>query len=82
MALSPAEKQQRYRDRVKEKAQASPEAVEAALMAEVERDKRGELSDVERNAVADQLADLAKRYLWHAHKLSQIAMKMRGRTEF
>ena len=61
MALSPAEKQQRYRDRVKEKAQASPEAVEAALMAEVERDKRGELSDVERNAVADQLADLAKR---------------------
>ena len=51
-------------------------------MAEVERDKRGELSDVERNAVADQLADLAKRYLWHAHKLSQIAMKMRGRTEF
>jgi hypothetical protein len=35
MALTPAQKQQRYRDRRKTQAQTSPEAVEAALMAEV-----------------------------------------------
>jgi hypothetical protein len=46
-------------------------------MAEVERAQRGELSEQERIALADKLADLAKRYLWHAHKLSQIAMKVR-----
>jgi hypothetical protein len=31
MALTPAEKQQRYRDRLKEKAQVSSEAVETAF---------------------------------------------------
>jgi hypothetical protein len=54
MALTPAQKQQAYRDRLKEKVQVGPEAVEAALMAEVERAQRGELSEAERNAVADQ----------------------------
>jgi hypothetical protein len=78
MALTPAQKQQRYRDKVKAQAQTSPEAVEAALLAEVERAKRGELSDQERVALADKLADLAKRYLWHAHELSQTAMKVRA----
>jgi hypothetical protein len=77
MALTPARKQQAYRDRLKERAQTSSEAVEAALMAEVERAQRGALSEQERIALADKLADLAKRYLWHAHKLSQIAMKVR-----
>jgi hypothetical protein len=75
MALTPAEKQQRYRDRLKSRTQTSPEAVEAVLMAEVER--ASELSEAERAALADKLADLAKHYLWHAHKLSQIAMKVR-----
>jgi hypothetical protein len=77
MALSPAEKQQRYRDRRKEKAQKTPEAEEVALMTEVERVKHGELSEQERTALADKLVNLAKRYLWHAHELSKIASKVR-----
>jgi hypothetical protein len=77
MALSPAEKQQRYRDRLKAATQTSSEAVESALLAEVERAERGELSEEARIALADKLADLANRYLWHAHKLSKIAMKLR-----
>jgi hypothetical protein len=77
MVLTPAEKQQRYRDKLKAQAQTNPEAVEIALMAEVERAERGELSEQERDALADKLADLAMRYLWRAKELSQIAMKLR-----
>ena len=74
MALTPAEKQKRYRERRKAEDQASPDAIERALIAEVER---GELSDQERIALADKLADLAKDFLWRAHRLSRVAMKLR-----
>jgi hypothetical protein len=75
MALTSAEKQQRYRGKLKAQAQTSPEAVEAALLAEVER--ASELSEEARIALADKLADLANHHLWQAHKLSKIAMKLR-----
>jgi hypothetical protein len=78
MALTPAEKQQRYRNKIKVRSQASPQMVEAALLAEVERAKRGELSREESIALADKLTDLANRYLWHAHELSKTAMKVRA----
>ena len=78
MALTPAQKQQAYRDRLKERAQANPDAIEQALMAEVERAERGELSDQECVALADKLATLAKDYLWRAHRLSETAMKVRA----
>ena len=63
MALTPAQKQQAYRDRLKEKAQINSDAIEQALMAEVARAERGELSDQECVALANKLAALAKDYL-------------------
>jgi len=77
MALTPAEKQQRSRDRLKAKAQASPEAIGQELLQEAERAERGELSDQEREALADKIADLAKEYLWRSHALAKLAMKVR-----
>jgi len=44
MALTPAEKQRRYRQRVNARAQNHPDVVEAALLQDVERAERGELS--------------------------------------
>jgi hypothetical protein len=77
MALTPAEKQQRYRDRLKAQAQERPEAIEHALLHEAERAERGDLSDQEREALADKIADLAKEHLWRSHALAKIAMKVR-----
>ena len=78
MALTPAEKQRRYRDKRKAADQTTPDAIERALLQEVERCGRGELSDEERIALADKLADLAKDFLWRAHRLSRVAMKLRS----
>jgi hypothetical protein len=77
MALTPAEKQQRYRDKLKVQAQASPDAIEQALLSDVECAERGELSLEERAALADKLADLAMRYMWRAHELAKIVEKVR-----
>jgi hypothetical protein len=54
MALTPAEKQRRYRDKRKAADQTTPDAIERALLQEVERCGRGELSDQERIALADR----------------------------
>jgi hypothetical protein len=70
MALSNAERQRRHRD--KRKAE-DLNAIERALLHEVER----EMSDQERIALADKLADLAKDFLWRAHKLANQAYKLR-----
>ena len=45
--------------------------VEHALLQDAERCERGELSDQERIALADKLADRAKEHLWRAHALSK-----------
>jgi len=55
MVLSPAEKQRRYRERLKAADQTNPDAIERELLQEVER----EMSYQERIALADRLADLA-----------------------
>ena len=77
MALTPAEKQRRYRDKRKAAGQTTPDAIERALLQEVERCGRGELSDQERIALADRLADLAMDLLWRAKRLAQMKIKVR-----
>jgi hypothetical protein len=51
------------------------------LLLDVERCERGELSDQERIALAERLADLAKELLWRAHELSQIAFRLRAGSD-
>jgi hypothetical protein len=73
MALTPAEKQRRYRERLKAADQTNPDAIERELLQEVER----EMSDQERIALAEKLADLARDFLWRSHRLSKLAHKLR-----
>jgi hypothetical protein len=74
---SEAEKQRRYRERRSALARSRPDVVEAALLQDVERCERGELSDEERIALADKLADLAVRHQGRAIALSKMAQKVR-----
>jgi hypothetical protein len=77
MALTPAEKQKRYRERQSALALHRPDLIEQALLQEVERGERGELSVEECAAIADKLADAAKEHLRRAQELAEIARKMR-----
>jgi hypothetical protein len=77
MALSPAEKQKRYRERQSALAHSRPDVIEHALLRDIERAECGELSIEERVALADKLADAAKRNLWRAQELAEIARKVR-----
>jgi len=76
MALTPAEKQKRYRERRKEAEQANPDAVERALLEEVERRELGEMSEEERLALADRCADIASNLLIRSRHLSRIAFRL------
>src|SRR5262249_6117170 len=62
MALTPAQKQRRYRERLKAIDQTNPDAIERELLQEVARCDRGEMPDQERIALADKLADLARTF--------------------
>src|SRR5262245_62482882 len=73
MALTPAQKQKRYRERLKAADQTNPDAIERELLQEVQR----EMSDQERIALAEKLADLAMDFLWRSHRLSKMAHKLR-----
>ena len=77
MALTPAQKQRGYRERLKAADQTNPDAIERELLQEVARCERGEMSDQERIALADRLADLARDLLWRSHRLSKLAHKLR-----
>ena len=77
MALTPAEKQRRYRKRQSALARSRPDLIEHALLQDAARAERGELSIEERVAVADKVADLANRYLWRAKALAETARKLR-----
>jgi hypothetical protein len=81
MALTPAEKQRRYRERVNARSQSRPDVAEAALLQDVERAERGELSLEQRNALADKLTDAAMRLLWRSHELSKMATKIRTSSD-
>ena len=75
MALTPAQKQRRYRERLKAADQTNPDAIERELLLEVER--CDQMSDGERIALAEKLADLARDLLWRSHRLSKMAHKLR-----
>jgi hypothetical protein len=74
LSLTPAEKQRRFRDRLKAATQMSPDAVEGALVQEADRCE--ELSSEQRAALADKLGAIAKRHLWRAHELAELARKV------
>ena len=75
MALTPAEKQRRYRERQSTRAQTNLETIERTLLEQAARCEQ--LSIEQRVALADQLADAAKQLLWRAHKLAELARKVR-----
>ena len=77
MGLSNAERQRRWRQKRDVLARTNPEAIEQALLQDVERCERGELSDQERISLVDKLADTAMSYQWRASKLAKMAMKIR-----
>ena len=74
-ALTPAEKQAAYRARRKAAEQSRPDAIEAALLQQAAR--CGELSDEQRAALANEIADIAKGHLWRANQLAKLAEKVR-----
>ena len=73
MALTPAEKQKRYRERQSALSRDRSDLTEQALLQDVERCERGELSVEECAAVADKLADAAKEHLRRGEELAEIA---------
>jgi hypothetical protein len=77
MALSPAEKQRRYRERQSALEHSHPDAIEHALLEDVARAERGELSTAQCAVLANKLADMAMRHLWRAQELSRTAQKVR-----
>jgi hypothetical protein len=77
MALTPAQKQKAYRERQAALRQQQPDEVERALLQEVERAKRGELSPEQCAATADKLVDHAMRLVWRAHELDRLAKEVR-----
>jgi hypothetical protein len=78
VALTPAQKQKAYRDRQRETAATRLDTLEAALLGEVERAERGELSPDERWALAEKVADTAMRHFRRAQELSRLAQKVRA----
>ena len=75
MALTPAEKQRRYREHQSALAGSNPEVVESALLEEAVRCEQ--LSAEQRHALADRLAEMANHLLWRSHKLAETARKVR-----
>ena len=75
MGQSNAERQRRWRERREALVKANPELAERALLEEAEQ--CAQLSDAERIALADKIADAANRHLWRAHELAKLAMKVR-----
>ena len=82
MVLTNAQKQARWREKRDALARANPDSIERELLQEVERCERGEMSDQERIALADKLADMAMDHQRRAIRLSKIAMRLRTGREF
>ena len=77
MAVTPAEKQRRYRERLSEREQDPRDTIEAELLQEIERAERGELTAEACAALANKLADMANRHLWRAQELARTAQRVR-----
>jgi hypothetical protein len=76
MALTPAEKQRRYRERQSTRAASRLDVVERELRQKAEH--CSELPDQERIDLADKLADLAMQLQWRARALAELAYEVRG----
>lgn len=74
MAVTSAEKQRRYRERLSEREQ---DTIEAELLQGVERAERGELTAEACAALANKLADMAMRHLWRGQELAKLAQRVR-----
>jgi hypothetical protein len=77
MAVTSAEKQRRYRERLSEREQYPRDAIEAELLQEVERAERDELTAEACAALANKLADMAMRHLWRGQELAKLAQRVR-----
>jgi hypothetical protein len=77
MGLSNVERQRRFRARQQALVKANPEVAERALLEEAEQ--CAQLSDAERIALADKLADMAMGLLHRAQQLAAVARKLRHR---
>jgi hypothetical protein len=77
MALTPAEKQRRYRERMSAREQTRLDTIEAELLQEAERAERGELTAEACAALANKLADMAMGHLWRGQELAKLAQKVR-----
>ena len=75
MPLSAAQKQRAYRARQRAAAQNRPEVIEAALLKDA--DRADQLSEPERIALADKLANVAMGHLWRAQELGAVARRVR-----
>ena len=76
MALTPAEKQRRYRERQSALTASHPDVIERELRQKAER--CDELSDQERIALADRLMETAMGHLRRARELSELAHEVQG----
>ena len=74
---SNAERQKRWRAKRSALVRAHPEVVERVLVDEAARwwCERGEMSDQDREALANKLADAATGHQWRATELARWAMK-------
>ena len=77
MALTPPRNRDATASAKARLASSRPDLIEQALLQEVERCKRGELSVEECAAVADMLADAAIHHLRRSQELAEIARKLR-----
>jgi len=75
MTLSNAARQARWRDKRKAADRTNVDAIERALLLELER--CDQMSDQERTALADRLADLAMDFQRRAIRISKRAHKLR-----
>jgi hypothetical protein len=78
MGLSNAERQRRWRAKRDELVRGSTEVLERALLQEAERCSRGEMSEQERIALADRLADAAMGHLRRSQELAGLARRLRA----
>jgi hypothetical protein len=72
-----AEYQARWREKREALVKANPEVAERALLEEAEECEQ--LSDAERIALADKLADMAMSLLHRSQELARVAMRVRHR---
>jgi len=78
MGLSNAERQRRWRAKREALVRGSAEAIDRVLLRDAERCERGEMSEQERIALADRLADAAMGHLRRSQEFARLARRVRA----